>query len=221
MLVSPAEPKDFLQLGVYSSVVETYGVDFLFYLPDGRMGGAQRKECSDLLASFRGDSDRLARELHQMKELHKAAVIIEGSWKWSHSGESGRRGCEGFLRSQFDGICMSLQMNDIMVLHSPSIAGTISLLPRVETFLAKASHDSLFRRPKGRGLWGTWRDKDWSAHVLQAWPGMSTVRAGALWDAHGLPLRWTITQKEMEAVPGIGRGTADKLWRSLDHGNED
>lgn len=214
MLVSPAEPRDFLTLGPYHSTVESYGVDFLWFSND-RAYGAQRKTCPDLLASFRG-GDRLSRELHQMKELHKAVLIIEGSWKWRPDGTSGRMGCEGFLRSQLDGICMSLQMHGVMVLHSPSIAGTINLLPRVEAFTIRDEHVSLLRRPKPRGLWGTWRDKDSCVHLLQGFDGISYVTAAAIYDHFGgIPLGWTVTEKELLAVPGVGKVRAAKLWRAL------
>lgn len=216
MLCSPAEPKDFLVLGDYSSLPETYGADFLAF-PLGKTVGIQRKECSDLIASIRG-SDRLAREMAQMKELDRAVLIIEGNWKWGLDGASTRRGCEGFLRSQLDGIVLSAQVNGILVLHSASIANTIEMLPRVEAFFTKETHLSLFRRPKARGLWGTHYDKDWSVHFLQGFEGMGTGNAGALYDALGLPLAWTVTEKDLLSVKGLGKGRVGKLWRALPHG---
>lgn len=212
MLISPAEPREFLVLGLRSPVPETYGADFLSF-PQGKTLAVQRKECSDLIASMRSD-DRLARELHQLKEADRAVLIIEGRWAW-RNGESTRQGCQGVLKAQVDGIILSLQANNVWVLTTDNIPDTIATLQRIERYFEKDTHDSLFRRPKSRGLWGTWHDRDWACHVLSGWDGLSTVRAGALYDQYGLPLRWSITREEMLTVPGIGAGTADRLWRSL------
>lgn len=217
MLVSAQEPKDFLVLGERSSLPEDFGADYLCF-PRGNVVGIQRKECSDLVAS--ANDDRMCRLMNQMKELHRGWLLVEGNFKWNHDGVATKRGCEGFTKARYDDILYSAQANNIWVATSTGIQDSIRAMRQIERFMTHEVNDHLFVRPKPRGLWGTWRDKDWSAHVLQAWPGMSTVRSVSLWDAHGLPLRWSITQKEMEAVAGIGRGTADKLWRSLDSGPE-
>lgn len=212
MLVSPAEPKSFLTLGEYSSLVETYGVDFLFW-PQGLTCGVQRKTCSDLLASLRG-SDRIAREMHQVKELSRAVLLIEGSWGWE-KGVSTRRGCEGFLKAQYDGIVLSAQANGVWVVTSSSVDDSIRVIRQVESFLSKESHDSLFRRPKSRGLWGTWRDRDWATHFLQGFEGMGVGNAGALYDTLGLPLTWTVTGADLRSVAGLGAGRVAKLLAAL------
>lgn len=217
MLCSPAEPKPFLALnadGEYSTLPETYGVDFLWF-SQGNTCGAQRKTCADLIASIRGD--RIAREMAQMKELHRAVLIIEGEWRWGHDGAANLKGYDHkFLRAQYDGIVMSMQANGIWVLTSPSIGGTIKLLAQLEGFMTREKHDSLFVRPKSRGLWGTWRDRDWAIHLLQSFPGISVGMAGTLYDAIGLPLRWTCTEEEVRAIPGYGPKRAHALIGALD-----
>lgn len=217
VLCSPAEPKTFLTLnedGEYSTLPETYGVDFLWFA-QGNTCGAQRKTCADLIASIRGD--RIAREMAQMKELHRAVIVIEGEWRWGRDGAANLKGYDHrFLRSQYDGIVMSLQANGIWVLTSPSINGTISLLRQLEGFMTRESHTSLFVRPKSRGLWGTWRDKDWACHLYQSFPGVSIGTASALYDTVGLPLRWTVTEDDLLAVPGVGKKRAHALIGALD-----
>lgn len=221
MLISPAEPKAFLALNEdaeYSAMVESYGVDFLFF-PQGNTVGVQRKTCADLIASIRGD--RIAREMAQMKELHRAVLVVEGDWHWGHDGAANLKGYDHrFLRSQYDGIVMSLQANNIWVLTSPSINGTITLLRQLEGFMTRESHTSLFVRPKSRGLWGTWRDKDWATHLYQSFPGVSVGTAGALYDALGVPLAWTCTEDDLLAVEGIGPKRARSLIGALDGASE-
>lgn len=217
MLVSGAEPKQFLALNddnEYSALPESFGCDFLWW-HDGNAIGVQRKRCDDLIASIRGD--RIAREMAQMKELHRAVLIVEGDWHWGHDGAANLKGYDHrFLRSQHDGIVMSLQANNIWVLTSASINGTITLLRQLEGFMARESHTSLFVRPKSRGLWGTWRDKDWACHLYQSFPGVSIGTAGALYDALGVPLAWTCTEHDLLAVEGIGPKRAHSLIGALD-----
>lgn len=217
MLVSGAEPRSFLVLNddnEYSALPETFGADFLFWA-NGNAVGIQRKTCSDLIASIRGD--RIARELAQMKELHRAVLIVEGDWHWGHDGAANLKGPgkDGFLRQQYDGIVMSLQANNIWVLTSPSIPGTITLLRQLEVFMSRETHTSLFVRPKSRGLWGTWLDRDWAIHLLQSFPGISVGTAGAIYDHVGLPLRWTCTETELRATPGVGPKRAKSLIGAL------
>lgn len=223
MLVSPAEPKPFLTLSPdteYSTLPETYGVDFVWF-SQGNTCGAQRKTCADLIASTRYDpktgSTRIGREMAQMKELHRAVLVVEGEWHWGHDGAANLKGYDHrFLRAQYDGIVMSMQANGIWVLTSPSINGTITLLGQLEGFMTRERHDSLFVRPKSRGLWGTFRDRDWAIHLLQSFPGISVGMAGTLYDAIGLPLRWTCTEEEVRAIPGFGPKRAHSLIGALD-----
>lgn len=216
MIVAATEPKAFDVLGTRSNLPETFGGDFLAW-PQGRTLSIQRKECSDLLASIRG-SDRLAREMHQLKEADRGVLLVEGNFRWNHDGEATKRGCEGFRREQLDGILLSAQANNVWTMTSTGIDDSIRLIQQMERFMAKEDHTSLFRRPKARGLWGTHYDKDWSVHFLQGFEGMGTGNAGALYDALGLPLAWTVTEKDLLSVKGLGKGRVGKLWRALPHG---
>lgn len=219
MLVAPAEPRPFLELSddnEYSPTPESYGADFL-WVSNGNVCGAQRKTCADLIASIR--DDRIAREMCQLKELHRAILVVEGSWRWGHDGKANLKGYDHqFLRSQYDGIVMSMQANNIWVLTTDNIPGTIGLLRQLEGFTSRESHTSLFVRPKTRGLWGTYNDRDWSLGILGWVPGWSIGTAGAFYDQLGLPLQLTCTEDEVKAVPSVGPKRARALMNAFHNG---
>lgn len=210
MLVAPAEPKQFLELSgdnQFSTFPETYGGDFAFF-PAGKVAVVQRKECSDLIASVRTD-DRMSTGLSKMMSADRAAILFEGKWGWDRDGRSTKvkgAGRDGFLRSQFDGICMAAQANDVFVLFSDSIGDSIRVLRQYESFLSRESHTSLFTRPKSRiEEWGTARSRPWAIRFYQSWDGISVVTAGAIYDAIGLPLHWDDDMAaRLKAIPGIG-----------------
>ncbi len=212
-LISPAEPKAFLELGPYSSEPERYGVDILTF-PQGKLLGLQRKTCADLVASLR--DDRLSRELSQVQALDRSVLICEGTWGWNHDGVATKvhggngKGTSGFTRSQFDGVMLSCQVNGMIVLHSDGIADTIRQIQQVVRFFERESHDSLFVRPKYRAdEWGTAAHRGWAIHLLQSFPGISVVTAAAIYDTVGLPLHWD--DVDLESIPGVGKKRAATL----------
>lgn len=209
MLISSAEPKEFLALsdGTYSSLPEQWGCDMLMF-PQGRPVGVQRKECSDLIASVR-DDDRMSTGISKMTALDRGAFLFEGKWNWDGEGRSRRvkgRGRDGFLRSQFDGIVMAVQANDMHVLFSDGIEDSIRVLRQYESFLSRESHTSLFTRPKSRiEEWGTARSRPWAIRLYQSWDGIGIDMAGAIYDAVGLPLSWDDgTEDRLLGIPKMG-----------------
>lgn len=191
-------------------------MDFLVATVDGEWAGVQRKEVRDLVASVRGD--RIAREIGQAEGLAAAILVIEGDWRWDASGRSGR--CRGWTRAQLDGLLLSFQVeHGWKVMHSTSLADTAALLHRIEAWFAKATHGSLSRRPKPRASEARWGEQGHRAtgiHILQSVDGMGPTRAAAVFDHFGsVPLRWSCTQEEMLAVPGIGPGRVKKMWEAI------
>jgi ERCC4-type nuclease len=208
ILVSPAETHPLLRtLGESSSETEARGVDFLMIGQDGLVG-IQRKTIDDLIVSLR--DGRIAKELGQMagSDLVRAGMLIEGAWHTAHAD---------FTRAQYDGIVLSLQMEyGLFVLTTGTVAETAETLRRTESWMQKHTHGSLGVRPKSRALWGTWKSKEWSVHLLSSFDGLSVGRAGAIYDAVGLPLAWTVEEKAMlAAVKGLGRKTTGKLYAAL------
>jgi ERCC4-type nuclease len=213
ILVSPAEGPLLRKLGETSSLPEQMGADFLLTTQAGFVA-VQRKEVRDLVASIRGD--RIARELGQATACAHAVLIVEGDWAWTQAGES--RSVPGFLRAQYDGFCLSMQVSHKWtVLTSDSMAGTARLVRQVESWFQKTSHTSLAGRPNHRGAWGTTRNRDFAVHLLQSFDGIGVEQAGRIWDHfQGVPLAWTVDKDAMMQVPGIGTGRAEKLMGALE-----
>jgi ERCC4-type nuclease len=211
LLIAPTEPTLLRNLGTTSPLPEVYGTDFLFPSPHGFVG-IQRKEVKDLVASIRGD--RIARELGQSSDLYRTVLLIEGDWEWNRDGVSRR--VEGFNRAQYDGLCLSFQDAGWYILASRTLHETAEMLGRIQTWFQKADHNSLRTRPKSNGMWGTARNRDFGIHVLQGFDGLGIGNAGKVYDHFGtIPLYWTVTEKELLAVPGIGKVRARKLLDAL------
>lgn len=210
LLVSPAEPKS-LQIGTYSPLPESMGVDFLIPCPVG-MVGVQRKEIHDLIAS-RGDG-RLARELAQMKQLDIAILLVEGRLKWTSDGVLSTSRSR-WTRAEHHGMLFSIQSTGIWVNSSADLTDSREYLMLLERWCSKASHKGIMTRPKPTTLWGTRQDRDWSIHVLQSFDGIGPGVAGNIVDKLGLPLRWTVTKEQLESVEGVGPKRAGKMWGCL------
>lgn len=199
-------------LGETSLLPEQFGVDFLMTTPAG-LCGAQRKEVRDLVASIR--DDRICREIGQSKDLVQTVLIVEGKWGWQPSGQSLR--VEGFTRAQYDGLMLSFQSQGWWILTSESLNETCEVLARMKNWFSRGDHLSLLTRPKSRAPWGTHKNREWGVFMWQGFEGIGVTTAGALYDAVGLPLRWAVTEKELLAVPGVGKGRARKLLNALDN----
>jgi ERCC4-type nuclease len=211
ILVSPAEPAALRKIGPTSPLPETLGADFLIVTDQGFVG-VQRKEVRDLVASIRGD--RIARELGQSGGLLRMVLIVEGDWAWDRTGSS--RTVPGLLKAQYDGFCLSIQSHGWWVLTSETMTDTIRLIGQVDSWWQKPNHGSLYQRPKSRALWGTHRNREWGVHWWQAIPGVGVGMAGVLYDHVGVPVRWTIGEADLLAVPGIGKGRAAQILAALD-----
>lgn len=211
MFVSPAEPKSLQGLGTYSRLPEEMGVDFLIPCPVG-MVGVQRKEIHDLIAS-RGDG-RLARELAQMKQLDIGILLVEGRLKWTSDGQlSSAR--SNWTRSQHHGLLFSIQSAGLWVNSSQDIQDSREYLSALEKWMMKEKHHGIMTRPKPQTLWGNRNDRDFGIHLLSGFDGIGPGVAGAIFDRHGVPLRWTITEAELLSVPGVGPKRARKMFKTL------
>lgn len=210
--VSPTEPLAFDDLGQRSSLPERFGVDFLAIV-DGWRVGVQRKTVVDLIRSI--EDGRLQRELAQAGSLDLAAMVVEGAWTWTTDGRL--LDSPGWTVAQLLGVLWSVQAEHGWVVWcSPSPEITRLSLRAFEAWAGKVEHTSLRRRPKARGEWGKPTNREWAVHLLQSFPGLGVERASALYDAIGLPLRWTVSEKDLRKVPGIGPVLARQLVRALE-----
>ena len=210
MLVSPTEPKLLRDIGTTSSTPEKYGVDFLFPSPLGLVG-VQRKEIKDLVASLR--DGRLGRELAMMKHLPIRVLLQEGTWKFSEDGYS--LNVRSFTRDQAYGVLFSAQMQGVWSLQTDSITDTSRMLRSLERYLSKVRHSGMGQRPKPNGEWGTASNRDWMVHLYQSFPGVGAETAGRMYDELGVALAWTVGEKELREVRGVGKMRAKKMWEAL------
>lgn len=211
MFVSAAEPKSLQGLGTYSALPEKFGADFLIACPIG-MVGVQRKEVHDLISS-RADG-RLARELAQMKALDIAVLLVEGRLRWTTDGVLSTSRSK-WTRAQHLGLLFSIQSTGVWVNSAESVLESREYLSHLERWMMKETHAGIMTRPKPQTIWGSKSDRDWGIHVLQSFDGIGPGVAGAIFDLYGCPLRWTITKKDLEKVPGVGKKRADKMWHTL------
>lgn len=216
ILRSSAEPKGVLRtVGESSALPEQYGADFLIFTDEG-MVGVQRKEIRDLIASTRTD-DRIARELGQATPLLKMVLIVEGDWRWDYRDPRlPSRTCDGVLKAQVDGMLLSFQItHGWAVMHSASMVETARLVTQIASWFQKGRHNTLQTRHKAGGLWGTYTNRDFGIHWWQSIDGVGVELAGRLYDAVRVPVVWTVTEADLLAVPGVGKGRAAKILASL------
>ena len=213
LYISPTEPEPIRLMGRTSSLPERYGVDVLFGAR-GRLCGVQRKRVDDLVASLR--DGRLAKELVQMRQLHRALVLVEGAWTWTNDG----RWVDdpSFTRAGWWGLMWSLMLeHGVGVLQVTTLEETVAAIRRFAQWAAKPSHVSLVRRPKAQGAWGKPDAREWAIHLLQGLPGVGPELAGRIIDHFGgrVPLVWACPEAELRKVPGIGPKRARELYRAL------
>jgi len=218
-LVAPTEPPDLKALGIVCSTPEEYGADFLTAAADGLIG-VQRKTFSDLLNSLY--DGRLQDELTLLghPEIVYPFLLVEGRPTFTSDGFllSDRR---RFTKAQWTGLVLSAIVDcHIPVLITDDLQDTAATLLQSEKWFAKSEHRSLHNRPKTTDDWGEYTHRHFCLQLLQSFPGVGVDRAEALYHYFDgkLPLQWTVTAKELEKVPGIGKTTARKLIEAFEGG---
>ncbi len=224
--VSPAEPPPFQRLelhgqpiGKISSTPERFGVDFWWRSVDSKFCGIQRKAFpSDFLSSL--NDGRLVRELAQMKRLGElggfAGLVIEGRPDWDMEGNLISRFSK-YSRGRFESFLASIQLlYGVSYWITEDIAHTRDLILSLYQWTQKEDHRSLSIRPKSVSDWRVSSAEEIQVHFLQGLPACGPVRAKAILDFFGhVPVAFTVTAEELQAVPGIGKGTAQRWHRFL------
>jgi ERCC4-type nuclease len=215
MLISPAEPpaiRNAFPDAELSLRTEELGVDFLYATRVGLVG-VQRKEYMDLIASATGD--RLYRELLLMKRLDLGIFLIEGRPQWTSDGHLLSKYASQFTYRQYAGLLMSVQLQGFRMFWTGSHQESIQFLSALPQWVEKENHTSLLGRPKPQTSWGVRTDRDWGIHWWQSHDGIGPLTAANLYDALGVPVEWTCTEKDLAKVKGVGKVRAAKLWKFL------
>lgn len=209
--VAPTEPARLKVIGRVSLLPERFGTDVL--VPSLRLG-IQRKAISDFVSSLVGD--RLAKELLQMKNLLHKFLVIEGRWAWNADGEW-INGFQKFTVKQYRGALYSAQRMGVIVVETKDLLDTVREIEHIINWVEKKSHTSLETRPKTLvSKWGTREDRDWCSFLMQGFDGIGVKQAKEIVKMfNGPPLKWTVTEKELQTVPGIGKERARRLMRAL------
>lgn len=216
MLVSPTEPRELRELGTVSTLPEKHGADFMFASMVGTVG-VQRKEVNDLIASLH--DGRLGKELGQLNSLDLGVLIIEGSPHWSRDGFL--LSARSFTKTQFLGVLFSVQAQGLWCMNSANLLESGQLLISLEKWLSKDRHGLIRNRPKAKGEWGTANNREWGIHLLQSFNGIGPEVAARIYDSFdGVPLAWTVTKIDLQAVKGVGKVRAEKMISALG-GTED
>jgi ERCC4-type nuclease len=225
--VSPAEPPPFHrleinpgdQLGKISTTPEKWGVDFWWQSVDRKFCGVQRKAFpGDFLSSL--NDGRLVRELALMKRFGEvggfALLVIEGWPEWDGNGDLVSRYSK-YTRGRFESFLASIQLlYGVGYFITEDHKHTRDLILSLYKWTQKEEHRSLQIRPTSVSEWKTASHTEQQIHFLQGLPACGPVRAKAVVDHFGhVPVAFTTTAEELQAVPGVGKGTAARWHRFL------
>lgn len=215
-LISPAEPPSIKVLGNTSDLVESYGADILW--ADQTIGGwvgVQRKYFTDLLASV--EDGRLQRELAQLTRCKLAFLAVEGRPHWTVDGKLNDKWLGRWDQLSYMSLLRSVMVKGVIVEYTNDEEHTIAYVRSLAKWIAKGEHHALDRRPKpGPDRWGHKTNRATQLHILQGVDDIGPIQAGAILDHCGeLPLRWTLTEKEMLGIKGIGKGKVKKMVAAI------
>lgn len=235
MLVSSTEKSPFIRaLGKLSTTPEQFGVDVLARAGK-RFTGYQRKAIGDLIQSLY--DGRIAMERAQWNRLldlgGRVVLVIEGRLSWTrewrksaHPGgvdaaEEVLAGVQGkpWPRRDYNRFVYSVSKQGVVVVHTDSERHTAEVIEDLVAYERQERTGSRIpARPGPKGRWGTPSSREWAVWLLSSTAaGMGAGRAEALLDAFDgrIPMAWTCEYEDLLAVPGIGKKTADALWRAL------
>lgn len=215
LLISPAEPKLIKELGIVHSLPETYGADILFSSENG-LCGIQRKEFpNDFLASLY--DGRLEREVAQLQRCdYFRALVFEGKPRWLTNGQLDNN-YRAFSKSQLLSLQHSLWLQGIFTVWTTDVMDTVDYIYGLVKWAGRTKHLSLLKRPNPQGIWGTASAEDWSRHLLQSFQGVGPELAQRIVQKfNGPPLQWTVTEKELMQVEGLGKEKARRLISALE-----
>jgi Fanconi anemia group M protein len=196
-----------------SSLPERHGCDIVSITKRGLVG-YQRKTLPDLQSSLL--DGRLYLELSQLQSsggISYAYLIIESPLARTTEGTL----LESTLTiDQVRSIIVKFAASGVSYLPTASVSDTAQAILNVGRYIQSDSFDSV-RRPKQlTNAWGTIDSNAYALWLLQSFPGIGPKNAAAIHDHFGtVPIAWTVTASELQAIPGIGKKMAETLINSL------
>jgi ERCC4-type nuclease len=199
-----------------SSLPERHGCDILCTTTTGLVG-FQRKTLPDLQASLL--DGRLYQELAQLNasaSVSLAFLVIESLLARTTEGEL-LGDSSTITIDQLRSIIAKFAAFGVGHFQTTSIPDTARAIVSVGRY---ASSGDIFhlRRPKQlRNEWGLITDESYALWLLQSFPGVGPKLAKTIFEHLGsqVPIRWTVTEKELMEVPGIGKKMARQLLAAL------
>ena len=99
-----------------------------------------------------------------------------------------------------------------------SASETAERLKELDQYFTKAFDQHLLHLQRSRPF-DMKRGDNLQEYILTGFPGIGSERARAIVECFGtLPLRWTVDEKQLSRVEGIGKITAHKLFMTLEGG---
>lgn len=221
IFVAPTEPPSLRTLGPANfTLTEHYGADFLIPVAGGFIG-VQRKTVRDLLSSL--TDGRLSHDALRMTDLVYPVLLIEGYPTFTLDGLiSGASGDPNGIRSNnfskrsYWGLLLSAQEKGLFVVQSANLAETAEVLTEIETWAKKERHDAFNSRPKPSQS-DVMTRRDWGIFLLQSFRGIGREVAGRIIDHFGgVPLAFTVEEKELTGVRGVGAKRARQMFELLE-----
>jgi ERCC4-type nuclease len=141
-----------------------------------------------------------------MQTLDVGILIVEGNWHWK--GDVSER--TGFTRARYRSLILGVQwLEGILVIETTGLEDTRATLQQLEAWFENPEQRNLRGRPKPR-------DHNPDVFTCQSVPGWNVRSAEALLDYFGrLPVAPTVTEAELCAVPGIGKGRARAFLKAF------
>lgn len=197
-----------------SSLPERYGVDFLWRGHHGWYG-VQRKEIRDFAASR--EDGRLRKELAQMAhKIELPIIVLEGKLVWTNEGVAEIARGKFVTRAAWLASKLSFAQRGAYIIETPTAEDTAVAIVTYMEWSLKAKHQVASPRPKAAGEYGKASSREWAAHLLQGFEGVGGDTAMSIVEHFdGVPLAWTVTEKELRDVPGVGKGRAAGLINAL------
>jgi len=216
IFLSPTEHdlQKVLPNATYSPLCESNGCDII--VPTSRgLAGFQRKTLADLESSLR--DGRFAMQLAQQRSSTALAwrfVILE--LDRNRRTTDGKHFTDSSLTPESVAtIGLKLFFNDAHLIESANVQTTVDRIERTVSYIESDGADRLSRPKPDSGPWGTRSNRDWGIHILQSFPGVGPRTAGLIYDTFGVPLKWTVGEKQLTSIVGVGKVIARRLLETL------